>query len=730
MARISYFLTLIFGIVLLVAAGWTYRELLWSTFGSFDKSGTPVVQAFDSGGQIALLVSGYTQEANRARGDRGVDPAWMGATLDNWRAFLRSSGATVHEISDADVESGRLDAYDLLVLPSTTALSDRQIAQIKDYMYGGRSVMASWTPGIYRPDGSWRGWSFVEEAFGVETTGFIEHSFANFRVYTDTFPGIARPGLYRPEMRSVESLIEGEAEVMREGTFSPLSGYTWTAPLQAERPADHFALADTLVRHRSVDGQVRREVATRVQFFTWLGGDPTAAAEAASSEAAFGRVTFKAGTPLAAGIPAPFRMKTGTFDAPLQMRPAEPRTKGAAFWHDFAASDRAAPGAVAASAAIVYGTYGRGRYIYMGHELSAMGFDPVEQSVLARFFENSLRWLGRAPVVWVEAWPFDYKRAALVAGIATDATRLDAMVAPFREFNAPATLFVTADNAERHSQLMARLTGRAELGLLADASVSDLAMGSLRDRFERATGVAPAGLRATGRESLSRDIVRGISNAGFKYTFPDTLGRSMRPDVLVDPELVNITRTARTDRHILSVTPAGSAEMRLDYIMDDIGRVETEGGLYTLLIHDDGFGLPEHLPLVGQTLRLLRDRGFWLASGTELADWSIAREGLGVHVESRGPRRVHVRISNNGTQVATNLALAIDLGQSVSRVNVRPELVGTPDPVIRLENGNNMLTLIVDELAPRAYRIYQIDLVPQEVYTHADSRPVPFWLRR
>jgi hypothetical protein len=731
MGRLPYLLTLIFGAVLLVAAGWTYREILWSAFGSFDQSGTPLVTAFDSGGDIALLVSRYTEEANLARGDRGIDPAWMEATLDNWRAFLRSSGATVHEISDADVEAGQLEAYDLLVLPSTTALSDRQIEQIKAFMYGGRSVMASWTPGIYRPDGTWRGWSFVEEAFGVDATGFIEHTYANFRVYTDTFPGIARPGLYRP-LELTETAAEpngGEPSArVRPGDFAPLSGYAWSAPLRAERPADHFALADTLVRERRVGDEMRREVATRVQFFTWLGGDPMAAAEAASSEAAFGRVTFKAGTPLSAGIPAPFRMKTGTFDAPLQMRPVEPRARGAAFWHDFAASDRATPGAIASSAAIVYGTYGRGRYIYMGHELSAMGFDPIEQSVLARFFENSLRWLGRAPVAWVEAWPFDYKRAAFVAGIAHDVTHLEAMTMSFRELDLPVTLFVSVDDAERHSQLMARLAVQAELGLIADASVSDRALGNLRERFERASGTAPAGLRVSGSESLSRSAVRGIASSGFQYSFPDTLGRAMRPDVLVDPLLVNITRTARTDHHILSLTPAGSFEMRRDYILDDIDRVETEGGLYTLLIHHDGFGSPEHTPLVGQTLRLLRDRGFWIVSGTELAQWSIAREGLGVNVTSRGPRRVHVRISNNGTEPARNVALAIDLGQRVAQVNVRPELVGTPDPVVRLDDDLTNLTLIVDQLAPRAYRIYQIDLVPEEA--DPNGRSVAVWLRR
>lgn len=729
MGRISYLLTIVISAALLLVAGWTYRELLWSAFGSFDESGAPQVTAFDKGGKVALLISGYTEDANRARGDRGVNPTWLRANNDNWRAFLRSTGATVYEVSDSDIESGNLDRYDLLVLPSATALSDAQIESIKAYMGSGRSVMASWTPGIYRPDGSWRGWSFIEEAFGVQATGFIEHGFTNFRVYTDTFPGVASPGLYRP---IVGDISDETREARSNGaTFGPLSGYRWADGLDAERPVGDFAIADTLTRYRAENGESIREVATRVQYFTWLGGDPSAAAEAATADAAFGRVTLLAGTPLSAGLQAPFRMKTGTFDAPLQLRAAEPRTRAAAFWHDFAASDQTSPDALSSTVAIAYGTYGHGRFIYLGHELSAMGFNPDEQSALARFFENSLRWLGRDPLAWIEKWPYDHTSAALIAGVGTgDASRLDGLLNVTDQKQAPATIYLGIDDIERHTALASRASTTAELGLLADASMSDLAMSNVRDRYTRSVGEAPRGFRSTARNTINRRSVVNLAEAGFDYAFPDTLGRSLAPEVRYEPSLVVMHRTARTDQHILSLTPAGTEDMRFDYIRDDIGRVETEGGLYTLLVHGDGFAQREHLPLVARTIEELRARNFWIADGRAITTWSLTRDGLGVHVERRGPRRVHVRVSNSGNLVAENAALAIDLGQAAERVRVRPELVGTPQPMVRLDNGNTRLTLIIDRLAPAQYRTYQIDLVPRSANGIESDQNLPFFVRR
>lgn len=698
MKRYSYTATLLGVVLLLLVALWTYRELLWSVFGPLSSEGTPVVKAFDEGGRVALLTNQYSLDANTAHGEQGISPAWFEATLDTWRAFLQSAEADVVELTDQDIENGLLEGFDLLVLPSARALSDVQITKIKEYLYAGGGLFATGTPGLYHPDGNWRGWDFVQEVFGVEPAGFLDRGYSNFHVYTDTFPGRAYPGLYLP--------IEQETQPV-ESLFAPLSGYRHSGELNAPRPAANFALADTLTVAHELDGEWITEPATSVQFYTWLGGDPAAATEAAYADGAFGRVTFLSGSPLAAGLPAAFRMKTGTFDLPLKLRIAEPRTKAAAFWFDFAAGDQLAQDELPGSIAVAYGDYGAGRFVHFGHELSAMGYDPLEQSVLARLFQNTLHWLGHSPLVWVKPWPAPYDYAAFAGAIAeNDPVPLETMLGPFREADIIPSFFMTLEAAIGYPELFGRLSERAELGVLSTLDASSTDWNIVRQDFPN----SPAGVRLYGGTPPNA-IVTAISNAGFRYIIPDTLGRSQQADLLAEGALVSIPRTARTDRDFLARTPAATLATRRMLIEDDLDRVIAEGGLYTLLVHTDGFGDINYLPLLRETLLSLRNRGFWLPTASELAHWSRAQANITVRAETRGPRRVNVWVTNSSDVSAQNVAVVVALGGPVDDFDVRSELVGIPRPDVSLSDDGTMLTLIVDDIAPEQYRIYQVDLI-------------------
>lgn len=718
MNRSSSFLTLLFGVFLLGAAGWTYKELLWSAFGSLDDAGQRLHDT--RGERVALLASDYTRLVNASRGAMGVDPAWLPANLDTWRAFLASADARVTEVSDSDVEEGNLERFAVLVLPSTAALSDRQIEQIKDYLYRGGSVIASWTPGIYRPDGSWRGWSFVQETFGVEPVRFLDRGMNNFEVYTDTFPGIGRPGLYLPadDHDVIRDRQADPAAVSDEG-FAPLSGYVWQGAIASGHPASDFAVAETVVTGDDRIGAAR--YATRVQFFTWLGGDPVVAAEAALASGDFGRVTFRGSTPLSAGLPAAFRMKTGTFDQPLQLKVVEPRTEVAAFWYDFAASDQTAREGLGESAAVVYGTYGAGRFVYLGHELSAMGYEPADQSALAHLFSNALRWLQRAPVTWVETWPAPYRAAALVVGMTqNEPTALEPILGPFREHGIRATLFLPPAAAADYPELTARLMEHAEVGMVVDPAASIETLSAMRARFEAVTGKPAVSARILHSTRLPAETVARLRSAGFDYVLPDTLGRALQPRLYGRDGLVSIFRTARSDHDLLARTPAGTREDRLALILDELDRVEVEGGLYTLVVGTDGLGQISHLPVLRAALGELKDRSYWTPSGSEIARWTRAHAGLTARVERRGPRRINVRVSNNGDVRAENAVVTVELGWPVGSYSVRPELVGTPMPETRISSDGTRLTFLVDPLAPRDIRIYQVDLIPADPLEEAE----------
>ena len=69
-------------------------------------------------------------------------------------------------IDDADLEREGLTAS-LLILPSAAVLSDLAVDELERFVRAGHGLVASWQLGLYRPDGTWRGYGVLERLFGV-----------------------------------------------------------------------------------------------------------------------------------------------------------------------------------------------------------------------------------------------------------------------------------------------------------------------------------------------------------------------------------------------------------------------------------------------------------------------------------------------------------------------------------------------------------------------------------
>ncbi|NNF03005.1 MAG: hypothetical protein HKN17_00955, partial [Rhodothermales bacterium] len=285
----AWFLTL--GLTSLAAGILVYILLLESALGTFSiREASPARIGLIDAPAVALLDSDYTRRLEAAEGLPDSSDAWMDRTLLSWREYLinQEPGIPFRDIDDRDLETGDLSEYDVLVLPSVRALSDRQIERIRAFMDEGGSVLATWATGVYREDGSWRGWSFLEQTFGLDFEGFAGRDELNWQVSTDTFPGVTPPGVYlpagaasgadsdagRPRLAS-DSVRERMRQMARTSAFAPLTGYVWSDSLQASAPSSDFARARPVrARLRGIDGDLKERDATVVTWYTWIGGRP------------------------------------------------------------------------------------------------------------------------------------------------------------------------------------------------------------------------------------------------------------------------------------------------------------------------------------------------------------------------------------------------------------------------------------------------------------------------
>ncbi|NQV71994.1 hypothetical protein HQ496_02640 [bacterium] len=765
-----WFLTL--GLTSLAAAILVYILLLESALGAFKiQDASPMKIGEDTRPRVALLNSNYTKNAHRALSYRDTSTAWVDQTLLSWREFLikQSPAIPFEDIRDDQLENGELDDFEVLILPSSRALSDLQIRQIQEFMQRGGSVLATWTSGVYREDGTWRGWNFIEDTFGVKFEGFVERGNWNFRIYSDTFPGYTPPGIYLPKYvtesknfippTSTDAAANDarykrqQQESAKDADFAPLRDYSWFDSLNTARPTVDFARANPIVANmRDLDGVVREQDAVVVSYFTYTGFDQDREIPYPRTSNGIRRLTLRSNTPLTADIPSGYRVKIQVYNPGVKVSIAEPeRATAAGFWYDFATDNIVGADNPYNTTGLVHGTYGEGRFVYMGFQRDAMGVGPCvgnsgdreDCEAMQYFFRNTMNYLRRTPTIWVHDWPFAKDGATMITG-ATNTERGIAAFAPIADIleaeKAPGTYFVAPEQGSRYSSLLQRLHRQGDVAVYDSLRVEAdglpqnqvARLRRLRVMLEGLVNGRVQGYRSTERGLVGINTMGGLVQADYTYFLPDSIGRRITPKIMGDEysPLTRIGTTQHSDHDIVKGLQGSSSDLMNSLLHESLERVHYEGGLYNLVYDPELLGSPANIGTLKSLVQDAKSKNMWIASGDSIAHWWRLKRAINSAVEQRSPSRIFVRISNDNGSTAKEVTVSIALGRSVAAVNVRPELINifkpVPDdvdipPYVLRENGT-VLELSIRELKPQQYRIYHIDLLGPEMASNAGSR--------
>ncbi len=165
---INQWLIMIVGLIVVIAAVMVFLFVLRGVFGKFSVNElVPDGRVFKNvllgrEPNVAILYSDYTQNM------LPENSTWLQENITTWERFLGYGDNKFEIITDEEIERGKLFEYELLILPGTISLSDREIIQIKKYLDKGGSIFATSGTASYSDDGKWRGWRFFSEVFGVK----------------------------------------------------------------------------------------------------------------------------------------------------------------------------------------------------------------------------------------------------------------------------------------------------------------------------------------------------------------------------------------------------------------------------------------------------------------------------------------------------------------------------------------------------------------------------------
>jgi peptidoglycan/xylan/chitin deacetylase (PgdA/CDA1 family) len=616
---ISQSLIVVSGLIFLIGAVLTYFFILRGVYGPFNTSklipDSKVLKSVISGTKptVGILYSQYTQNM------LPEGSTWLNDNITTWKKFLENEGLKFDVITDKAIELGLLSNYELLVLPGSKSLSDRELIEIKKFLNEGGSVFATSGTASYSDDGKWRGWEFFSEVFGLNFTKEISN--------------------------------------------------------------DEFTKLHTL------------------------------------------RGNF----PITANIPTGYSLRVGTWDKPISVEVMDPRTTQISFWYNFKSDSGLVRENIKKSAGIVTGTYGRGRFLWMGFELNSVIGAQEDYIYFDKLFSNSIKWLTYKPIAFAKDWPAGYDAAAMIAPIVDkDPENIENLLNILKSENVKVTFFINPQQAKLNRDLIKSLSQYGEIGSLVDIgylnSVNDT-INSLNDydtqvqKFKNAKSLLEEITEQKVNGTIpyyglfDQNTLKALTDDGYGYVVTDSLtDRSVPRKITLDnKDLTIMTKTARDDYEVIRDFGLTDTEFQYYTYQEDIDRILFEGGMYLYKMHTEYQCTSANINVAKEVIDDLKRKNFWIATGKEIENWYARKSSIEIRADKRGASRIALTISNPGSSTANNLVVQVELDAPADRITMDTEIIGTKKAKYDFDKKNKIVYVYVNDLEPNESRTYYLD---------------------
>ncbi len=437
--------------------------------------------------------------------------------------------------------------------------------------------------------------------------------------------------------------------------------------------------------------------------------------------------TLRGGLPITANIPAGYPLRIATWDRPIAAEVLDPRTVQASFWYNYRKQDGLARDEIKKSAGIAYGTYGKGRFVWMGFDITSVVGVHEDYLYFDRLFNNSMSWLFFYPVAFIKNWPLNFSAAAvLVPTVAKEASNINNLLPVLRSENVKATFFVDPLVALQNTELIKSLASYGDIGPIVDIgrqnSADDTAnklhdyalqyreLSGAKRNLQEMTNSTVAGCMPY-HGLYDQNTVKALINAGYKYVFTDSLTDGSVPKTIVrgDSLIVGFANTARDDNEIIGDFNLTNQDFQFYTYQEDIDRILFEGGLYLFKLHTEYQCLKDNAGVVKRIIEDLKKKNYWITTASEIERWWARRNYVEVRVSQMGGTRTALVVSNPGKHIVTGLVVQIDMSKPVSNIKLSSEIIGTKLSKYDYNKPKKVIHVYINKLEPDESRTYYLD---------------------
>jgi peptidoglycan/xylan/chitin deacetylase (PgdA/CDA1 family) len=437
--------------------------------------------------------------------------------------------------------------------------------------------------------------------------------------------------------------------------------------------------------------------------------------------------TLRGEMAITSNIPTGYPLKVATWDHPMSVEVLDPRTTQVSFWYNYRLEDGLVREEIKRSAGIVYGTYGKGRFVWMGFEINSVIGVQDDYVYFDRLFRNSINWLSNGPVAYIKEWPDGYDAAAVISPIISDETyNILNLLNVLRSERVKGTFFVDPYKAEQNKSLIRDISNYGEIASLVDIGYLTSATDTINHLNDYNTQFAKLRGAIKTLESISGSEVSGcypyyglfdhnselaLINAGYKYVMTDSLTDRSIPKIIIRGEnrLLSMTKTARDDYEVIRDFGLTQPEFQFYTYQEDVDRILFEGGMYIMKMHPEYQCRPENIIVVKQVIEDLKKKNFWISTASDIQKWFSKRNFIEVSIDKRGETRVVVTVSNPGPEIVNQSVVQIDLNENADGVYLSTEIISTIPARFKHQNGTKTVKLFINDLKSGESRTYYVD---------------------
>lgn len=481
----------------------------------------------------------------------------------------------------------------------------------------------------------------------------------------DFFPD---PGYYGRSLTTWRRLLSATGASVREiSTAAEVRGAGGRVVVMPEAPClsngERSAVADHLRRGGSI--VANWAIGARDAACEWLGWRPVAGLIGADDlreipprEALYLAVPRE--VPFAPGLAPGTRIELRP-DPSLAAWAEGPRV----YWSDWGldpAPDESGGGAD--GAAVARRTGAGGRVVWFGFRLD-QGATPRDAELLGRVVRNGVIWAAGIPQAEVAAWPHA-KRAALMLSVDVESRAENAgrMAERLSRESMRATWFAVSREVLGDAALADRLVGAGEIATQTPdntpvvgltGSEQQIRLRRAAADIERWSGRRPTGLRPP-EEAFDRRTVEAWSAAGGRYLVGLNDARSASPELHAvgadgtRPPMVAVPRLVKDDYNVFVQDGEMRSARLAEAWVTGAEKVRALGGVAVLAAHSQILDSEARRDaVVGATRAIEEQGGWWLATGSEVAEWWRSRGAARVRAVAPAPHGAGTLAAPGGT---------------------------------------------------------------------------------